>query len=213
MKNSFLLLYLFLAFFHVKGQISQEIQLSGGVINSFSPYYRAGSADISGGFSYQLGWEKYKAALSIGLNYLPINLKKTKFECPFEPWFCDFPKAYLNKFQLIEVPILLKKQIFLSKSQKWNMEILGGYSIGKILGMHAVTIFRTGEKNAGTFSLTGLIPIVHFFNAGLTANYPINPKITLSLSSIYKLTNIYDERYSYISSFYTNIGIARKFGK
>jgi hypothetical protein len=197
----------------VKSQISQEIQLAGGMMNSFSPYYKAGSSDISGGVSYQLAWEKHKVALSVGLNYLPINLKKTRFECLFEPWFCDFPKAYLNKFSIIEIPFLLKKQIFLSKSQRWNMEILGGYSIGKILGMHAATIYTTGEKNAGAFSLTGLIPTVHFFNAGLTANYPINKNLTVSLSSIYKLTNIYDKRYSYISSFYTNIGIARKFGK
>ncbi|HYV95714.1 MAG TPA: hypothetical protein VE978_28340 [Chitinophagales bacterium] len=186
---------------------SNYFGISSGLNLVYSDQYPEASSSFCAGVFYEHLFHSGKWGLQAGVNYLPVTLKETKFECPWEPWFCNFPDKQLDRFQIIEFPVSLKWNLKVNKNLKHDFFIMPGYSFGFIADTSEIN-FKDGNREKSSIpGLTGLVKTVHFATLGFEYARPITSMVDISINSIFKITNIYDEKYGYIYSMEISVRI------
>jgi len=213
MRTKILLIGFLLVLFRLSyGQAGSYLRFKMGNINTLSPNYKTITNTLSSGICYQYWFTKKNVAVDLGLNYTPINLANRNFECAIAPWFCNLPQKINEKYELVDVSLSMIKGYGIGSSKRLNFLVKGGYSVGRILKMTNITIFPETKNVNDNFKLEGLHKTVHFVNAGFELMYRPSNVWAVSLGTEYRITNIYDIRYSYISSFINQVSINRILG-
>jgi hypothetical protein len=186
---------------------SDHFGISTGLNLVRSDLYPEVSSSSCTGVFYEHLFHWGKIGLQAGINYLPVSIKKTKFQCPFESWFCDFPDKQLDRFQIIEFPFSLKWNLKFNQNLKHDFFIMPGYSFGFSADTSEIN-FRDGNREKSSIpGLTGMVKTVHFATLGFEYARPLSSQVNLSINSIFKITNIYDINYGYIYSMEISVRI------